>query len=337
MAEIARELDALYQRRREKALRELEDRKEALYARLPELSEIDEAITMAGISHAQAIIKGTSQDVTDQLSKRLKELEQKKQALLKSQGYTPDYLEPVYVCDKCKDTGTLLDGNTLEATPCSCYRQLYLEKRYAFSNILDDGSSGFDRFSEHYYSDTPDRKRYGLELSPRQQILKIRDHCLKFTESFTDSQTHNLYFFGPTGTGKTYMAKSIGLELMKRGHTVLYLSAPSLFEIIRKARFNPDTGDDDTYMNLLNAQLLILDDLGTEPASDSRYAEFLTLLEGRKLRSQQHPAKTIISSNMDMKRLYQEYNERIASRISGEYDTLQFAGDDIRILKKFNS
>jgi len=337
MAEIARELDALYQRRREKALRELESRKEALYTKLPELSEIDEAITLAGISHAQAIIKGGSTEAADQLAKRLRDLEEKKQALLKSHGYTPDYLEPYYVCDRCKDTGTLLDADTLEAKPCACYRQLYMERRYAISNILDDGSTGFDRFVERYYSDTPDRKRYGIDQSPRQQILKIRDHCLSFTENFTDPMTHNLYFFGPTGTGKTYMAKSIGLELLRRGYTVLYLSAPSLFEIIRKARFNADVGDDDTYKNLLNAQLLILDDLGTEPASDSRYAEFLTLLDGRKLRAQQHPAKTIISSNMDMKRLYQEYNERIASRISGEYDTLQFAGDDIRILKKFSS
>jgi DNA replication protein DnaC len=80
--------------------------------------------------------------------------------------------------------------------------------------------------------------------------------------------------------------------------------------------------------------LLILDDLGTEPGSDSKYAELLSLLELRKAQGKNNIARTIISSNLDFKRLFQEYNERIASRIIGEFQALQFAGEDIRILKK---
>ena len=132
------------------------------------------------------------------------------------------------------------------------------------------------------------------------------------------------------------MAKSTGLELLKRGYTVLYLSAPVLFDVIRRARFSPDDSElDATYRDLVETQLLILDDLGTEPASDARYAEFMTLLEARKTRASHHTARTIISSNLDLKQIYQVYNERIASRILGEFETIKFFGDDIRILKKF--
>lgn len=337
MAEIIRELEALYHHKREKAQKERDFRKEEVYAKIPELSEIDDQITMTGISHAQALIRCAAAD-EHAFQGMLTALNQRKTSLLKAHGYTPSYLDPVYACSKCKDTGILLDAVTLETRPCSCYQQLYLERRYQTSNILDDGSTGFDRFDVCLYSELADKKRYGMDTAPRRQILRIQDHCLRFIERFSNRHTHNLYFYGNTGTGKTYMAKSIGLALLKQGYTVLYLSAPSLFEIIRNARFNQDSGEDATYKNLMNAQLLIIDDLGTEPASDSRYAEFLTLLDGRKLKSQYQPAtKTIISSNMDMKRLYQEYNERIASRISGEFDTLQFIGDDIRILKKFGA
>jgi DNA replication protein DnaC len=146
-----------------------------------------------------------------------------------------------------------------------------------------------------------------------------------------------MYFYGPTGTGKTFMAKSVGLELLKEGFSVLYFSATTLFPIIQKYRLNIDSEDlpaEEAYKSLITANLLILDDLGTEPKSDSKYAELLSLLEHRNMQDRIRTAKTIIVSNLDLRRLLQEYNERIGSRIIGEFQTLQFIGDDIRILKK---
>lgn len=133
------------------------------------------------------------------------------------------------------------------------------------------------------------------------------------------------------------MAKSIGIEILKAGFTVLYLSATTLFPIIQQYRLNIDrdgVSSEQAYKNLITVNLLILDDLGTEPGSDSKYAELLSLLELRKAQGKNNIARTIISSNLDFKRLFQEYNERIASRIIGEFQALQFAGEDIRILKK---
>ena len=123
------------------------------------------------------------------------------------------------------------------------------------------------------------------------------------------------------------MAKSIGIEILKAGYTVLYLTATSLFPIIQQYRLNMDkdgVSSEQAYKNLITVNLLILDDLGTEAKSDSKYAELLSLLELRKAQGKKSISKTIIASNLNYKRLFQEYDERIASRIIGEFQALQF-------------
>lgn len=337
MAEIRRNLDNEFAIRRDTALRMAERRKEEVNALIPEISAIDSEITMMGIRYARTLLSENGPAFGAQtLSERISELNSRKEALLKKHNLPKDYLEPQFSCKECEDRGYVTDPATGVTVPCACYRKLYLEQLYSCSNLSDDGETGFSKFDESYYPDSVDKKKYLIDVSPREQILFIRSHCMDFIEHISRRETSNLYFFGPTGTGKTFMAKSLGLELVKKGYSVLYLSATSLFSIIRQCRMNPESegNNDPAYRNLITVNLLILDDLGTEPGSDARYAELLTLLELRKARDKNHTAKTIISSNLDLKRLSQEYNERIASRIVGEFNTLRFVGDDIRILKK---
>lgn len=339
MADIRRQLDNLYAQKRDKALREAENRKNKIYDKIPELGLIETKITMAGIKYAKAVISnsGQSPDI-EELVQNIAMLNNRKNELLKENNLPLDCLEPKFSCDICEDMGYVPDSSGA-LIPCSCYQKLYLKELYAFSNLLDDGNTGFEFFDISYFSGKTDKKRYNADISPREQILSIKQKCIDFINEFDNVQTPNLYFFGPTGTGKTFMAKSVGLELLKKGYSVLYMTANTLFSIIRQYRFNIDNTEinaDQAYKNLITSNLLILDDLGTEPGSDSRYAELLTLLETRKSANTRYPIKTIISSNLDLKRLFQEYNERIASRIVGEFDTLQFIGDDIRIIKKIS-
>lgn len=337
MVRISREIKAILDARRDRAQADLEQRKAEVWARIPQLADLDQRITLEGIRHARMLIRGDAGAAdAEVLARHIAGLKQEQENLLMSSGYPADFLEPRFTCRICEDTGLVTDQESLETRPCACYRQLYLERLYQVSNILDDGRTGFQHFNEAYYPDRPDKKRYESDISPRDQILAIRDRCLSFIEHFSEPEPANLYFYGSAGTGKTFMAKSTGLELINRGFTVLYLSAPNLFEVIRKARFSAgDDGSDAAYDDLVETQLLIVDDLGTEPASDARYAEFLTLLEARKTRSGHHTARTIISSNLHPRQLYQAYNERIASRILGEFETFKFFGEDIRIMKKY--
>lgn len=339
MAEIAREINATLAARRKKAHDELERRKAEAYAAIPGLAALDEEINMSGIRLARQAMRGeTAGAGAVDLSGEIEELGKRRESLLIAHGFPADYLKPRYECEYCEDTGTIVDPVTYETSRCNCYRRLYLDSIYQVSNILNGDGAGFDSFNEEYYSDTPNKKLYDSDVSPRKQILAIRNHCMDFIEGFENPKVPNLYFFGSAGTGKTFMAKSVGLELIKRGYTVLYLSAPNLFETIRRARFGMDGEGAEpasTYADLINTNLLIIDDLGTEPASDARYAELLTLLEARKTRSVHHPCKIIISSNLSTRLLFQTYNERIVSRIAGEFGALKFFGEDIRILKKY--
>lgn len=339
MSSIRRNLDNEFALRRDRALWEAERRKKEVYDKIPEISSIDSQITLTGLQFARGKVSENNHVLDEQtLIERINTLNKRKEELLLDNNYPANYLEPIFVCPVCKDRGYIADeSGTL--TPCSCYNKLYLQRLYEFSNILDDRKTGFEFFNESYFSDKVDKKKYNADVSPREQILSIKKKCLDFVINFNKKDTKNMYFFGPTGTGKTFMAKSTGIELLKKGYTVLYLSATSLFSIIHRYRINVSTEDANTeqaYKNLITANLLILDDLGTEPGSDSRYAELLTLIELRKARDTTNIAKTIISSNLDIRRLFQEYNERIASRIVGEFDTFQFFGDDIRIIKKMS-
>lgn len=335
MAEIRRYLDNEFALKRDRAIYEAERRKRELYGKIPELSDIDNEISLAGVRYAQALLNDASMPAPEDYLSRMEQLNKKRELILSANNIPLNYLEPDYSCKLCEDRGYISSrGSTV---PCSCYNKLYLEQLYRVSNLLDDGKTGFKYFDDTWYSDDTDSKKYLLDISPRAQINSVKEQCQEFINNFTIEDTKNLYFYGLTGTGKTFMAKSIGLELLQKGFSVLYLSSTSLFPIIQQYRLNIDrdgVSSEQAYKNLISTNLLILDDLGTEPQSDSKYAELLTLLELRNAQNRIRTAKTIIASNLNFKRLSQEYNERIASRIVGDFHALQFVGDDIRILKR---
>lgn len=336
MADIRRFLDSEFALKRDRAIYEAERRKHDVFEKIPELAQIETEITLTGVRYARSLIsEATSSLSINEYLEKMARLNMKKEALLIAHNIPVDYMDPRFSCTFCEDRGYISkDGASV---PCSCYQNLYLEQLYEVSNLVDDGGTGFDFFDENFYPVNPDKKKYFINISPRAQILEVKKQCLNFIDNFADKSTQNLYFYGPTGTGKTFMAKSIGIEILKAGFTVLYLTATSLFPIIQQYRLNMDkdgVSSEQAYKNLITVNLLILDDLGTEPGSDSKYAELLSLLELRKAQGKNNTAKTVIASNLNYKRLFKEYDERIASRIIGEFQALQFAGEDIRILKK---
>ena len=135
--------------------------------------------------------------------------------------------------------------------------------------------------------------------------------------------------------GKTFMSNCIAKELLKKGKTVLYQTAPVLLESVIDYKMNKQKNlYDNIYDSILTTDLLIIDDLGTETVNTMKISELFTILNTRILNFNNKVTKTIISTNLSLRNLYSTYDERIVSRIVGNYDICYFFGDDIRFKKK---
>lgn len=327
-----------YDNRRRKAYSDLEIRKSDLYYRIPRLEEIENEIQRAGLKYNKMILTNTfsSDSTAHELSSTIDLLKEEKIKLLDRYGYSSDYLNPVYTCKKCSDTGIISSTTNANDTVCVCFRQQLIDYIYDQSNLSVIDNKGFESFNVDYYSDVPNEEKYNIKSSPRQLILDILENCRNFVENFDKFEVKNMLFYGPTGVGKTYMAGCIAIELMNRGYTVIYQTAPALFNIIYEYRYkssNDDIYDNSIYKRILEADLLIIDDLGTESPSAMRYAELLSIIDTRNSNDKKKHCKTIIATNIHPKKLFNYYDERVVSRIMGCYDLFWFAGDDIRGLK----
>lgn len=127
------------------------------------------------------------------------------------------------------------------------------------------------------------------------------------------------------------MSNCIAGELLKKGKTVLYQTAPVLLENVINYKMSKNKEKlNDFYNSVLNCDLLIIDDLGTESINTMTISELFTILNTRLLNLNNKVTKTIISSNLGIKEIFNFYEERIGSRIAGYYNIYYFFGDDIR-------
>ena len=164
-------------------------------------------------------------------------------------------------------------------------------------------------------------------MSPRENIEKVINFSKHFINNFEDSKEKNLLFTGTTGIGKTYISSCIANEILKKGYTVLYQTAPVLLDSIFSYKYNNNSSKE-LYDNLFNVNLLIIDDLGTENLTAAKFTEIFTILNSRLLTSN---TKTIISTNFSLEELSKMYDSRILSRIIGNYTICRFFGEDIRL------
>jgi DNA replication protein DnaC len=364
--------------RRTGAALALEARRRRAFELCPEIASMELDAAKGGAALCRQIANGELPADRAQalMAERSEALAERRAALLGAAGLPRDYLAPSPTCAMCGDTGYVagVDGRPAR---CSCFRQLLAENLFAASNIMSAGAGapGFGDFDETLFSPEADAGKYGHPISPRENIAGIRGSAMGFVRSFGEPPFQNLYFFGRAGTGKTFTAAAIAGELLRAGRVVLYLPATALFNAITEYRtraFRDDDYSDYIYRSILDAELLIIDDLGTESMTNARYAEFITLLNARVTGSAamggtaavgrttggaamrgaaaggaamrgaaaggsamgSAPRSTIISTNMDLRALRNAYDERIVSRIIGSFAIIPFFGDDIRLKRR---
>ena len=327
-----KELLTQYERKKASAEYETEIRKQELFKKYPNLQEIEDKLNFLAISTTKSLIQNNDPDLLKNLQTQIENLKEQKNVILKKLNLPDDYLLPHYGCKICNDTGYVTNED-YTSSMCSCLKQKIFDAEYNKSNISNLKSQTFENFSDLFYSEKKDEQKYHAKISPRDNIHRIKDICTHFVDNFDNPQEKNLLFTGNTGLGKTFLSSCIANEILKKQKNVLYQTAPIMLDTIIDYRFSKGNTNKNMYDNLLNVDLLIIDDLGAESMNQMKFTELFNIINSRLL-NQNHVTKTIISTNLSLENLYHTYEERIVSRIIGNYTMCYFFGDDIRLKKK---
>ena len=301
----------------------LEERRKEIYARLPVVKQLEAEIAERSVACAKKLLEG-DKSVLDRLKEDLKDLREQKALIIRAAGYPDDYLELHYRCPDCRDTG-LIDGRK-----CHCFLQAQMKLLHAQSNLEDVlERENFKALSYEYYDDTEILPQLGITNAA--YMRRVVAGCKEFVRVF-DKKHDNLLFTGSTGVGKTFLTNCIARELMDDFHSVIYLTASDLFDVFSRNKFDYDNAEDmkDMYRFILDCDLLIIDDLGTELNNSFTSSRLFYCINERMNMSR----STIISTNLTLARLRDSYTDRVTSRIMSGYKIIPLYGGDIRLLKK---
>ena len=323
-----------YETKRNIAIQEADVRKRELLEVNPRLSEIESELANISIKTAKTILKTETDNqkkLLADLKKQSTELIKEKNKFIKELTKDSNFLKPRFECKHCKDTGYVEKDGV--STMCNCLKQNIYNTFYNKSNIGNLQKENFSKFNINIFSDEINPEIYKSKISPRENIEIIKEKAENFVKNFDDPEERNLLFTGNTGLGKTFMTNCIANEFLAQGKTVLYQTAPVMFEEIIDAKFGKENSKFDLMKNILTCDLLIIDDLGTERMNELYLTELFTIINTRLLNQNNKITKTIISTNLRPDEIEKIYTTRISSRIAGYYRILRFFGDDLRFKK----
>ncbi len=281
----------------------------AAYSSSTRLCEIDNEFSKIGANLALTALSGNTEKL-ETLKTLSTALSAEKAEILKKF----DIKEVEYECLLCSDTGYV------KGKICDCIKREAAAIMAEESNLLMPlDSCKFENFDLKYYCD---KGKDGE--NPKKRMTSILKLCKEYALSFNPKTSRNLLFLGDAGLGKTHLTLAIVSEVIKKGYMPIYGSAENIFTSIEKEKFeNENKG---TYDSLLNCDLLVIDDLGSEMVTAFSKASLYNLVNTRILSGK----PTIINTNLSMKEIEAKYTARIASRFIGEYDWNKFLGEDIR-------
>lgn len=290
---------------------------------IPEISEIRKQLSQTSIELSKLILRREKnfRSNFDKIRDQNLQGQQMIKKLLAGKGLPENYLEPSYFCDLCHDTGNY------GGERCECFKKLL--NKFAVDALNSEANMpkcDFEHFSLSYYDGKTDAN--GMDC--RRKMEENLNFCKEYALSFS-LRSPSLFLLGKTGVGKTHISLSIAKKVAEQGFTVAYGSLINYLRIIEKEQFGrAENTETDTVQTLIGADLLILDDLGSEFRTSFSESALYNIINSRI----NLELPTIISSNLTADELQKNYNDRIISRIFGIFTTLMFVGEDIRSIKR---
>lgn len=195
--EILNSLLKEYEQKKLKAELDLEKKKEALYQKLPELERIENELNHYAIQTAKNILNNETRSL-ENLKQKIEVLKYRKSCILQEANLSLHDLEPIYECPICKDTGYVMEKSH-KTSMCNCLKQRLLDYSFNKSNMSSLDKENFNTFNENLFSDEVDVAKYHFNISPRENIKKIKQKCIQFVNEFDNPECKNLLFSGNTG------------------------------------------------------------------------------------------------------------------------------------------
>jgi len=288
--------------------------------KIPMISKYEAQLSETGLAVVKAIGMGNdAKEYIEQLSQLNLSVQESIKKLLKENGYPENYLDTPYTCPKCRDTGFV--GGYV----CECRKELLKElAKKELASVSQSDKCSFDNFALDYYREAVDSE---LGISPRKRMNDILEYCKCYAEDF-DNESESLYMHGSTGLGKTHLSLAIANVVAEKGYNVIYDTAQNILSSLEREKFSYSNSGE-REKEILDCDLLIIDDLGSEFSTQFTVAAVYNIVNTRINRSK----PVIISTNLTGNELEAKYSQRVTSRIIGNYVSLRFVGDDIRQLK----
>ena len=295
------------------------ERQVELYEKLPEVWEIDRLLSKTGMEIMAVIAEGV--DVEKRIGdirEKNEHLQRERGRILREGGFPEDYSDVRYECELCGDTGYV------DTKMCDCMKRALVMAGYQSSGLgALIGSQTFENLSLDYY------KNHGGNYDMvAYAVQALKEFSLEF-----DGDTYRNYLLiGGTGLGKTHISTAVAKNVIERGYDVLYVTATGMLSDFETKRFGNGGEPKNRIERYTEAELLIVDDLGTETVNQFTLSCIYDVINERINRRR----STIINTNLSLKDMETKYNERITSRLLGEYRAYIFKGKDIRQQKIFN-
>lgn len=233
-------------------------------------------------------------------------------------GLKENYLEMQYRCPVCRDTGYVGEA---PSRFCECFEKNLRMKQFEDGSMAGVREQNFDTFDPNFIPE---------ENGQRAALLNVRDRCEQFANKFPNLKVLNLVLTGSSGLGKTFLLNCIYERVISRGQSALRVSAYRMFEAMRKQHLS-NSADEQNFQQLIDAPLLLIDDLGSEPMMRNITVEYLFTLLNERIAAKKH---TVVATNMTRDEIMAHYGERVASRLLGSSHTVTYEleGKDLRQL-----
>jgi len=301
-------------------------RREQALRSAPEIAAIEREMAAGATGITKAVVTDPHRagELIEELSRQNLALQERRAELLKRNGFPPDYLAEQFGCPLCRDQGYV--GTRM----CSCLKSLLEAEAYArLSAAAPVSQCTFENFSLEYYPTAADQSGG----APRTRMEEIFTYCRRYAAGFSP-ESESLLLLGRTGLGKTHLSLAIAAAVTRRGFGVVYTPVQNLMDRLETAKFSYDSGKKEEYADhtraAITCDLLVLDDLGTEFATQFSQSALYNIINTRQVENR----PTIISTNLELAEIEQKYTQRMVSRLAGAYKVLKFTGKDIRFIKK---